>query len=422
MTGQSRPILLFVEPSYASSYGGSKRVLVNVLRHLDTSRWDVRALFYVPGPYLEDLSRLGIEASAPPELGELAAAHVRAAGSTKAPRFGVREGSGGSRQRHPIRQWMRNLRAQRRFRQRDRKTAEVLLPHVPDGTALIQINNPLLDDQSWYHVARKRDLPYLTWEHGIWREPTGPYRSVVRRAAAVICLTPERADLLRHHCGEQVTAEVVPNGMDLDNFRVARDAEEIRDQLGLSPDTLMLATAGHYKRWKGQHLALEAASLLHREGVDFHWFFFGQAVERSYYDELQEQVRALGLEQNVSLLDQRSDVPDLFAASDLAVHTSVQPEPFGMVVVEAMSVGTPVIGPREGAIPTIVRDGVDGLLYEPRSASSLAGAIGRAAADAAVRTEMGLRARHRVREEFDVQRQVARLSTIYARVLGQPSF
>lgn len=418
MTGPDRPILLFVEPSYASSYGGSKRVLVNVLRHLDTTRWDLRALFYRPGPYLEDLNRMGIQASAPEALGRLAAVHEQTAQTKGVPSVGLRRGADGARRRHPVRRLVRDLRAYSRFWGRDRRTADLLLEHVPPDTALIQINNPLIDEQAWYHVARRLQVPYLTWEHGIWREPTGPYRRVVLDAASVICLTPERATLLRQTCGAAVRPEVVANGMDVRNFQPHRSRDEVRRELEVGPQTLMLSTAGHYKRWKGQHLALEAAAGLQRAGVDFRWFFFGQRVEPRYFDELHDRVRELGLQAHVSLLEQRDDVADLFAATDLAVHTSVQPEPFGMVVIEAMSVGTPVVGPREGAIPAIVRNGIDGALYQPRDADSLASTIRGLAADRPRLREMGEQARARVLAEFDVRTQVSRLTEIYARVLA----
>jgi glycosyltransferase involved in cell wall biosynthesis len=120
----------------------------------------------------------------------------------------------------------------------------------------------------------------------------------------------------------------------------------------------------------------------------------------------------------VRLLGARSDLPDLFAASDLAVHTSILPEPFGLVVLEAMLQGLPVIGPREGSIPTLVRDGVDGVLVPPRDAGALSAAVLALLGTPEARRAMGRAASARVRESFDVKSQARKLEAIYERALS----
>jgi glycosyltransferase involved in cell wall biosynthesis len=101
-----------------------------------------------------------------------------------------------------------------------------------------------------------------------------------------------------------------------------------------------------------------------------------------------------------------------------AVVPSVWPEPFGMVVIEAMSRGRPVIGSGIGGIPEIVEDGRDGLLVEPGKVAALSRAMGRLAADPALADCMGEAARQRSRE-FAAGAVVPRIERVYAELLGK---
>ena len=114
------------------------------------------------------------------------------------------------------------------------------------------------------------------------------------------------------------------------------------------------------------------------------------AIDPEFDRSLRARVESLGLDEQVRFLGERDDLPDLFAAADLAVHTSVLPEPFGMVVVEAMAAGTPVVGPGEGAFPDLVRDGVEGRLCAPRDANSLAATLIDVVADRSALASMGV--------------------------------
>ncbi len=83
----------------------------------------------------------------------------------------------------------------------------------------------------------------------------------------------------------------------------------------------------------------------------------------------------------MTLTGDMSDPASVFAALDIVVVPSVQPEPFGCVVIEAMAAGTPVIGSRCGGIAEQIVDGVSGILFCPGSAEDLAEALNRMLTD-----------------------------------------
>ncbi len=438
--------ILYVDVSPTPSYGGSKRVLTSIFTAIDRSRWTPHVLYYREGAYVAEVSSMGIWARAPIGLpgqrlengtasggagGRMASslAEGDAAGPGAAPdsglrskvaRAGVRRDPSGWVERSLARRIARDIRSLHRFQIRGIRWSRRLDPFIPSELDLIHFNGPMHDEHfEWAHLAERLGIPFVTHEHGPWRIPPGAFRIVARRAASVLCLTEERIDQIRRFCGEKVTTDLVPNGVAIDKLAPRRSREAVRGELGIDLAAPLLITPAHVQAYKGQLLAVEAAALLVSDGLDFNWVFCGAHLERDYLLSVTRRIRELRLQNRISILEERSDLPDLIAASDVLVHTSIGPEAFGMVVVEAMGAGTPVIGPDEGAIPSILRDGIDGLLYEPRNPRAMADAILRLVRSTGERARMAASGRQRVLESYSLSAQVGKLCEIYDRVLGR---
>ena len=112
----------------------------------------------------------------------------------------------------------------------------------------------------------------------------------------------------------------------------------------------------------------------------------------------------------------RQDVPDVMNAMDVVVHTSVRGEPFGRVIIEAMSVGRPVVATRAGGVPEFVHDGVDGMLVAPGDSGELAAVIERLLRDPALRARLAAGASAAVRN-FSLDHHVAEMTRLYDRIL-----
>jgi glycosyltransferase involved in cell wall biosynthesis len=412
--------VLFVEMSPYPSYGGTKVVLVNLLRCLDRTRFLPRALVYRDGPWVTDLQALGVPVTihdAPLPTDAPAAPGAADAGAPPA-RSGPEAVSARSVRRSPLQHAAWELRSWWHLYGRDARAAARFARYVPRDTRLIHLNHSLVHDFSWYHVARGLGVPFVLHEHGAWRPRSSAYRRVALRAASVVCLTEERERQLRALLGPRARTDFVPNGIPTDALRPRRARDEVRAELGVPPGSALIITAGHLQAWKGQALAVEAAAALAVRGVDFRWLLCGAELETAYVAGIRRRIAEANLGERVRLLGERSDLPDLFAASDLAVHTSIEPEPFGLVVVEAMLQGLAVVGPREGAIPSIVRDGVDGLLVPPRNAEAMAGAIAALVAEPQRRQAMGRSGRERVLATYDVSVMARRMEAVYERALA----
>lgn len=160
---------------------------------------------------------------------------------------------------------------------------------------------------------------------------------------------------------------VVHNGIDPAPFDAvtAVEVKGLRQEMGLE-GVPVVGAFGRLTPWKGQHVLLEA--LPHLPGV--HALLVGDArpEDEDYERTLRQQTEDLGLADRVRFTGFRRDIPQLMRLSDVVVHTSVAPEPFGRVIVEGMLAGSPVVATRGGGVLEIIDDGVNGLLVPPGDA------------------------------------------------------
>jgi glycosyltransferase involved in cell wall biosynthesis len=151
--------------------------------------------------------------------------------------------------------------------------------------------------------------------------------------------------------------------------------QKVRQELGCALDSTVFYMGARLEPWKGHTLLIDALSLLPAGNWEA-WIAGGpqRAHEQVYYDQLRAKTRERGLEQRVRWLGQRNDVPRLLAAADVHCQPNTGPEPFGIVFIEALQAGLPVVTTRIGAAPEIV-DETCGKLVEPADPTALASAL-----------------------------------------------
>lgn len=204
---------------------------------------------------------------------------------------------------------------------------------------------------------------------------------------------------------------LVPPGASLERFEAVRGESPaaLRARLGLPAHGPLIGIVGRLQRWKGMHTLVAAMPQVRDRHPGAHLVIVGGAhdTEPRYGDELRAQVRALGLDGSVTFAGFQGDVPRWMQAMDVVVHASDR-EPFGIVVVEAMALGKPVVAGDAGGPTEIITDGVDGLLAPFGDAPALARAIGRFLDDPAFAARCGAAA-HRRAQDFSAERYAARL-------------
>lgn len=207
----------------------------------------------------------------------------------------------------------------------------------------------------------------------------------------------------------------VPNGVALPDAAVDRAA--LRARLGLDPAAPALACVGRLGPEKGVADLLAAAARLRPRLPDLQVLVIGDGGgDPRHPAELRAMAGAAGLAGAVRFLGYRDDAADLAAACDIQVVPS-HAEPFGLVVLEALARGVPVVATRAGGVPEVVADGVHGVLVPPGDPEALAAALGGLLADPERRARLARAGRARVAAEFSLERMVSRTEEIYRRVL-----
>jgi D-inositol-3-phosphate glycosyltransferase len=231
--------------------------------------------------------------------------------------------------------------------------------------------------------------------NGADREPDVRLRSEARIVAGadriVAANAVERADLVRHYGAAASRIRVIPCGVDTTLFAPLPQAEA-RRCLGLEPGPLLLYV-GRIAPIKGLDTLLEAVRRLRLAGRTVRLLVVGGEADEPR-DGHEAGVRALaarlGLAEAVTFVGPQPQeaLRCWYAAADLTVLPSYY-ESFGMVALEAMACGTPVIASRVGGLPTTIRDGLTGLLVRDGDAGALAARIARVLDDPGLRRTLG---------------------------------
>lgn len=165
---------------------------------------------------------------------------------------------------------------------------------------------------------------------------------------------------------------VIPSGLDLRDFQPEQKVEEARAKLDLPADKLIYGLIGRFDPHKGQVLLLEALKKIDDPTVCV--CFLGEPTKEAgseYVDLMHKIISENDLGSRVFIRPFRKDIATFFYGIDAFVMAS-KAETFGMVTIESMACGTPVIASNAGGSPEILDSGKYGLLFEPLNAESLA--------------------------------------------------
>jgi glycosyltransferase involved in cell wall biosynthesis len=207
---------------------------------------------------------------------------------------------------------------------------------------------------------------------------------------------------------------VVHDGTELETFQPTYAKASIRSQLGIPDDVLLVGEVGRVTTAKGYEDFVTAAAIVKKiiPNVAFIGIGGRSKLDIVYEQKILKLTNKYNLQDSFKLVGYRDDVPVIMSALDLLVLPS-RSEPLGLVLMEAMAAGKPVIGTKVGGIPEIIEDGVTGLLVPPQSPDKLAEAIITILQNRSLARQMGEAGRQRVRERFSADQHVAKIQEIY---------
>lgn len=209
----------------------------------------------------------------------------------------------------------------------------------------------------------------------------------------------------------------VPNGVEVDRFSPG-DGSRVREELDVAPGQPLVGIVCRLDAWKGVDDFLEAAALVAAADHEAVFAVVGGPIigQEAYETQLRTKANELGLGRRVRFTGWTygpAAMPDVHRALDILVLASREAEPFGLVVLEAMASGKPVVATAHGGPLDVVEDGRTGDLVPPGDAKSMANAIVALLRDPDRRARMGALARERVLAHYTAEQYVTGIEAVY---------
>ena len=236
-------------------------------------------------------------------------------------------------------------------------------------------------------------------------------KSVARDLKALLPRTPIRpiynaVDLLRFS----------PSGSQLDLDRLAALPPA-------SPGTIRIGLVATFAKWKGQEVFLEAMARLRNRAAVRGYIIGGPIYQTAGSQwtrpELQRKAEDLGLRDMLGFTGFVEDTAAAMRSLDIVVHASTQPEPFGMVIIEAMASGKPVVASQSGGATELFMDGVNAVGHRPGDVAMLVERIQLLVGDAALRARLGRAGRESAEQNFAAKRLAQELGALYREISSE---
>jgi len=187
------------------------------------------------------------------------------------------------------------------------------------------------------------------------------------------------------------------------------DRLQRRQELAAAPETVVILMASRTEAWKGHFNLLRAAAQI-RTGTDWIVWIAGAPQtpeEKIYFDSVRAEAERLQIAERVRFLGHRSDVPALMCAADIFCQPNQDPEPFGVVFVEALQAGVPIVTYSMGG-PQEILDQNCGILVPPGDLAALSAALVRLIEDSGLRAKLGAAGPARAKALCDPAQQIQR--------------
>jgi glycosyltransferase involved in cell wall biosynthesis len=181
------------------------------------------------------------------------------------------------------------------------------------------------------------------------------------------------------------------------------------------PADLAIGIFGRVTQWKGQKEFLHAAMHVLPRFPGLRVYIVGDASDGDprYLDDCRELARSSPFAAQIEFTGLVTDVAAYYRKCTVVVHASIDPEPFGMVLIEAMAEARPVVASMSGAPPEIIQDGIEGYLVDPKDADVMAVRIIALLADPALATQMGVLGHKKVLAHYDPSVAARRFERLY---------
>lgn len=284
---------------------------------------------------------------------------------------------------------------------------------------VLHLNNSSGGDHEVVLGALLCRVPVVAHQRGYPQDVGDRERWFARHLRAIVAIsTSVQEDLARL----RLTAEkvvLIHDGIDPERIVAAASATDgVRAQFGIPSDAPLVGVVGNVKAWKGQDTLVRAMPQVLRRFPDAYCLIVGSVADEPYRALMQRHIVEAGIAARVVFTGYQRHPAAFMAQMSVVVHTSTAPEPFGLVVLEGMALGKPVVATAHGGPTDIIVNGASGYLTLPGDDGALARVLVELLADAALRERVGSAGRQRLNEAFTALSSVRALESVLLGAAG----
>ena len=280
---------------------------------------------------------------------------------------------------------------------------------------------------SAYFAAKKTGIPFVTTFHGtysIQNKLKKKYNSIMVKSDRVIAISRFiNNHILSNYNIDKDKIVTIHRGINIERFNYLKVADErlisLLNIFNIPEDSFVVLLPGRITRWKGHILLIEAIFKLQRS--DIICLFVGDSQGRNkYYAELEKILDKFKLKNNFRIIPNQSDMATIYKLADVVVSSSLDPEAFGRVIVEAQAMGRPTISANHGGGSEIIIDGLTGWLFKPGDADDLSDKINKALTlNKDNRDKLAINAIKRAKLNFNNETMCAKTLQVYAELANK---
>ena len=262
-----------------------------------------------------------------------------------------------------------------------------------------------------YFACRKTNASFITTCHGFYKNHF--FSRIMGRAKLVIVPSQAIARHMIDHYGVPASGiRCIPRGVDLSKFPSAKEYVQ-------GKSSYIVASIGRITPLKGHTYFLQAmAQVIRLMPYVKVWIIGSPPRGKEYYQrELEMLATRLGIKDHVEFLGNRRDIPELFKKIDLLVLSTVTPESFGRVILEAQVMGVPVVATRVGGVVDIIEDGKTGILVTAKDPETMAKEVTRVLNDKRLGQNFVEEAQKKLKENFTLEKMAERTLAVYEELL-----
>lgn len=229
-----------------------------------------------------------------------------------------------------------------------------------------------------------------------------------------------RRSIMKRWISRRTNLVTIRNGVDLDNSITGKPPEKTKSSLGIPSFHQVVGNVAHIRPEKGHKYLLYAAKRVIEQRPEVTFVIVGREKMVDEIGRLKKLSSELGIDKNVIFTGFREDIFDLMRTFDIFVLSSLF-EGLPIALLEAMSLGKPVVTTSVGGIPEVIIDGVNGFLVPAKDPELLAQKIIQLLKDDNLRASFSQNAIRTIREHFNLQEMVRKVEEIYSGILAANS-